>query len=280
MEVPPETDTGEPYDEEAETARFARRRRRRAVVPIAAAIGVGLLLVLPLVLNLGWAPVAHWVCLPGPRLLSETFYSPGVVANSPYGGQVWANGTFPWNPTQITGAGGNESNGGSFADLSTANFSIYPARNDTTWGPGPNGRCTTPYLVDVARSFSVEVKLLALLPEGTTNDANAPVDVAPWDANDSSSVIFGDRFLASNTDAIDTCLSSSPVERSISASTITVGLPVRLPDGGATVPVTLPVTTTLHYWFPAHFGIWLLDDLSANGYLPGAGLAFEFHNCS
>ncbi|MCI4340541.1 MAG: hypothetical protein L3J73_04670, partial [Thermoplasmata archaeon] len=233
-----------------------------------------------LLLNLGWSPVVHWQCVPGDRLLVQEFYAPGVVANSPYGGRVWANGTFPWNPSSISGAGGNESNGGSFADFSSANFSIFPAVNQTAWGPGPNGRCTTPYLVQVAQTPSIALQLLSLLPEGTLSDSNAPIQLPPQFTITAPSVVFGDRFLGPNVDYIDTCGLSIPADRTVSVPSITVGLPVSLPTGAATVPATLPVTSTYHYWFPANFGVWIIDDLSANGYLPGSGWAFEYHHCT
>ena len=265
---------------EPELSAVGGHRRRRAWIPLAAGAGVGLLLLLPLVLNLGWAPVAHWTCVPGGQLATQAFYSPGVVANSPFGGRVWANGTFPWNPVAIAGAGGNESNGGSFADLSSGNFSVFPAVNETAWGPGPNARCTTPYLIEVTQTPSIEVQLLGLLPEGTISDGNAPIQLPAGTSTQWPSVVFGDRFLGPNVDYIDTCNLSAPVERTVSVDSLTVGLPLVLPDGAATVPVTLSVSSTFHYWFPAHYGLWLIDDLSQNGYLPGAGWAFEFHHCS
>jgi len=250
------------------------------VISIAAIVGIALLLVLPFVLNLGWAPVLHDTCGPGGVLASATFYAPGVVGDAPYGGHVWANGTFPWNLTSIVGAGGNESNGGSFADLSTATFSIYPAQNGTAWGPGSNTQCSSPYFVTVAASSSTRVKLLSVLPAGTLNDTRAPLQAPPISAGDPLSVILGDRYLASNAPSIDTCSLTQPVEISVPATSMTVGLPVRLPGGSVTVPVTLPVRAAFEYWFPPGFGVWLVDDLSANGYLPGAGWAFDYHPCA
>ncbi|MCI4360189.1 MAG: hypothetical protein L3J91_00635 [Thermoplasmata archaeon] len=268
-----------PIDEEPTTAPRRRYRRRRAL-PIVAVLGIALVLLLPLLLNLGWAPVVHWTCAPGNVLAKETYYAPGVIGEAPYGGDVWANGTFPWNPEPFAGAGGNESNGGSFADLSTALFSIYPATNQTAWGPGPNDRCNSPYIVTVGPSASIGLKLLGLLPEGTVSDANAPLQVPAMAANDTASVVMGDRYLANNVEPIDTCNLTQPVERTVSTSAVTIGLPAYLPNNNLTLSITLGVSATFTYWFPAGYGVWIVDDLSQNGYLPGAGWAFAYHACA
>jgi hypothetical protein len=59
---------------------------------------------------------------------------------------------------------------------------------------------------------------------------------------------------------------------------LTVWFPVSLSDRTVQVPFIIPVTESYHYTFPANFGIWEVDNLSAPGG-PGGGWAFSYEPC-
>lgn len=268
-----------PLDEGGDAAP-PRRGRGVTLLEIAAAVGVAAILVVPLVLNLGWSPILHTSCAPADLVAHEPLYAPGVVGNAPYGGYVWANGSFPWNPPPVSGAGGSEWDGGSFGDLSVANFTVHTSANTTVLGPGSDQPCTAPYWVSVGPATPIQIKLVGILAEGTPGDANASQYIPPANLTDLPSVRIGDRYLGPNSDAIDTCRSSAPVSVTVTATSVTVGVLVDTPTGWTLVPAPIDVTTTYHYWFPPDFGVWQVDDLAQNALLPGAGWAFQFERCA
>ncbi|MGC2034334.1 MAG: hypothetical protein WA761_02675 [Thermoplasmata archaeon] len=64
---------------------------------------------------------------------------------------------------------------------------------------------------------------------------------------------------------------------------MTQGLPVKLlfteNEQNFSVPYVLPFTEQYTYTFPANFGTWQVDNLSAPGG-PGGGWAFSYSPCS
>ena len=72
----------------------ARRRRTWAVVTSVSIALIALALLAPTWIG-SWAPVLHVSCSRGNQVLAEQLWTPAILANSPYGGMVYDNGTIP-----------------------------------------------------------------------------------------------------------------------------------------------------------------------------------------
>ena len=124
---------------------------------------------------------------------------------------------------------------------------------------------------------SVEMAFAGQLMSNSTSDTNVPSSVQGCPCA-VGSVTFDARFQTPSHGFLDTC-GGPAVGLSITASTITVGVPLNTSNGPVLIPVKLAVYSSFHYWFPGGFGTWFLDDLSGHSGLPGAGFAFKFQPC-
>ena len=258
---------------------MARRLGKRwAIASILAISALGIGLVLPTLIG-GWAPALHWACQPVGQVTNQTAQIPAQSLNAPYGGRVWANVTTP--PGLIL-RGSNtgiilraqDSDGGVSWNGFQANVTVFADENETMWGPGSNVRCTLPFevVLNPTGEFSAGI---ALLGQGNLSDRQEPNVLYPGYAN---IVYFSNGFQAANSQNISTCGGSS---QSIPVSSMHLTLWAHFTSGGAnhTAPFNVPiVVSAFHYWFPANFGTWQVDNLSAPGG-PGGGWAFSYSPC-
>ena len=269
------------------------RRRRAILVACVCVVGIALSLALPTYF-LSWAPVAHFACVTTSDVETNSFYLPLALVNSPYGGRGSVNSSFnaqsvglpPTWPLDLVGGGTyNGSVWGAF-ELETAHVSTL--ENETVLGPGSSVRCSQALSVHLqtigpngGQGVAGEIFNTPWGPEfgtGESSDAGEPLEFNFTPAPGNATSWFHGGFTAANSSPISTC--GKPAD---SVEVRTVGLTTWIPlehDGMTEhVAVLLPLTESFTYYFPANFGSWQIDSLSASGG-PGGGWAFSYSPCA
>ena len=263
------------------------RRQRTALIGTIAAIVVvvisGMTFIAP------WAPMAHITCGRGTQISQETTWVPVSLLNAPYGGRASVNSTLPrdmfGNPQAPNIVGQSDLlNGSIWGTFFKVNLTVYSTGNLTVWGPGSNNRCPQPFQVVVGSSGDSFQGALFLWPgaplfgPNSTSDIDEPemlnFSAAPGD----SSTIFWNGFYSANSFSVSTCGAGAAISL-VHSNFLDVGVPVRWDGQQFIVTVTLPVVQDFTYRFPANFGTWQVDNLSAPGG-PGGGWAFAYSPCS
>jgi hypothetical protein len=273
----------------AATPKWSRRRKVSVFTTVAAcAVVAGLFL--PTAITT-WAPAVHLTCQRGTEAGElANYYIPAVLVNSPYGGSAWGNGTIPSAsplaarraspPVTAIAFGTGSLNGETESAFFTLNVSFDRLSNSTQLGPGPNNRCSQPFGVSFAApSIYAEVGASIQGPNNTT-DLNEPhvailfkgtLDAFP-------SLLFDNSYTASNAPPVSTCGRPSQSLPLVAVGHLQVWFPVTIEGANYTIPYELSIVQTFHYIFPANFGTWQVDNLSAPGG-PGGGWAFSYSPC-
>ncbi len=255
-------------------------RRRWAILSIAivAAIVVGLLL--PTLVGSG-GPIMHWTCGTGPTVSRELEWIPIVLINAPYGGNATGNGSLPtgflgpyMNLPSATGT--NAMNGTVAGVLWHLWVNVSSTQNELTWGAGSNERCSQPFSVTLRPTTSQPPESYAggLIDRALKSDAGEPQIYDPFPSPDLSN-----GFTSANSEEISTC--GGPAQSlhiPLEFDPVTVGVWFDYNGVNTTTPFVLPLTQSYHYAFPANFGTWQVDNLSAPGG-PGGGWAFDYTPC-
>jgi hypothetical protein len=88
-------------------------------------------------------------------------------------------------------------------------------------------------------------------------------------------VTFVNGFDASNSPDFSTCGGPNGTI-SLTSLFLTLTYHTRIDGSPVNVSFLAPITNaSFHYWFPANFGSWAIDDLEAAAG-PGGGLAFSY----
>jgi len=254
------------------------RRRRFAAVGVALACAVLVGLVATTYVG-GWGAYAHWTCAKGTEVANQTDDIPVQLLNAPYGGWVWANTTGP--PGLIehgTGIGdiwgGWTSNGSVVWSGFEAFVTVFSVENQTVLGPGSNARCSSPFQVNIFAQGAGFGDIALAGPN--VSDRNEPTVLGSWGTNISFQNGFAEPNARNQSDCGGPALSIPGV-----ISTF-LSLWVTFAETGQThtVPFQVPLVETVYnYWFPANFGTWQVDNLSAPGG-PGGGWAFSYSPCN
>ena len=262
------------------------RRQRTALIGTIAAIVVvviaGMTVIAP------WAPAAHITCGRGTQISQETMWVPVSLLNAPYGGSASVTATLPGNmfgnPQAPNIVGQSDLlNGSIWGAFFKVNLTVYLTGNVTVWGPGSNNRCLQPFQVVAGSSgdfFQGALFLWSGAPlfgPNSTSDIHEPevlnFSAAPGD----SSTIFWNGFYSADSLSVSTCGAGAALSLAQS-NFLNVGVPVRWNAQQFTVTVSLPIVQDFTYRFPANFGTWQIDNLSAPGG-PGGGWAFAYSPC-
>jgi hypothetical protein len=260
------------------------RRRKTAVAGSAIACAVVVGLFVPTAIG-GWAPLVHWTCASGGTLASEVLWIPAILVNAPYGGYVAGNATLP--PGLIGNGGGlgssqglpasNGSVGGLFFHVVA---DVSENGNVTVWGSGPNVRCDQEYAVSISLYFgssSGEVYSAILGNTGNRSDVGEPNMYNLTPAAGDKTASFENGFETANVANISTCNAAQEWQWVLSSG-LDVRLNVTIDQQLTPVFVFLPFPQAYHYYFPANFGTWQIDNLSVpDG--PGGGWAFSYSPC-
>jgi len=162
----------------------------------------------------------------------------------------------------------------------TVNATVYAQSNVTTWGPGTNSRCSQPFSIGLSSPSIYALAGGGILGVNNTSDANEPSYALIYEGtpNQIHSLTFDNSFGVANAANISTCGGPARSLPLVLSNYLNVWFPVTIRGQNLTVPYTIPVTESYHYIFPADFGTWQVDNLSAPGG-PGGGWAFSYSPC-
>jgi hypothetical protein len=272
------------------TRRDPSARRRRIQYLLATAV-VGLAVLLVVWASIGSGVFAHSACLQGaPVVHLRDYYIPAVLANAPFGGEVWGNGSEPasfpgaWNGPPPSGVsvswGTGASNGGAAGSFFTVNVTVYSVHNATPTGIGTGQRCTEAYVAvlgspDVYAEAGVTV-------QGPNNTSDQAEPTFSWLYSGTPgayrTLVFNNSFDETNAAQISTCGGPARSVSPVTSDYLDLAFPVTIGPTNVSVPYALSISESYHYWFPADFGTWEIDDLAAGGG-PGGGWAFSYSPC-
>jgi hypothetical protein len=271
--MPAEMPVGQP----AATRKWSRRRMVSVVTAIVAcAVVAGLLL--PTAIT-SWAPVLHWTCAQGSELTS--FYSPVpfLALNSPYGGNVGGNVTTA--PSYIdrgfTDSDGTTASNGEATSVGyNGNLTVFSDSNRTVLGPGVNVRCSQPFDVQFAPNGG-GFGGLEIMGPGNQSDVNEPHTIFP-NIPRYTTVESSNGFTKANSPNVSKC-GKQAFFQPVYSNHLTVWIIFAWNGENHTATFNPPfVVAQYGYRFPANFGTWQVDNLSALGG-PGGEWAFPYSPC-
>jgi hypothetical protein len=181
--------------------------------------------------------------------------------------------------------GGGETNGSVWGAFWQVIVDVASVQNQTVWGPGAKVRCEGPFAVTLLTVGQPQVYTGGIFNwlggppfgPGSRSDASEPTQYNLSSAPNDSSFYFSNGFHTANVQNVSTC--GGPA-RSIPAQSpqFIVWIPFSSNGKSHTVPFVVPSSQIFNYWFPANFGTWQVDNLSAPGG-PGGGWAFSYSPC-
>lgn len=239
------------------------------------AVGAGLAVAITLTSLAGnLNPFEHIVCTDGSQVYTTgTVQLPGVLLNSPYGGSVHGNVSFPafGLPGVIESMGTSDFNGGADWAGYGANVTVLTVENHTSNGLGRNSPCTQAFRVEVTPEGGGSGGISIMGP-GNTSDIDEP-PVLP--SGVPGNISFDNGFRLSNSANVSTCGG-----RAVNLTTISTHLTAWMSWSRAgqnhTLEFDVPfIEEQFIYGFPASLGTWAVDNLSAPGG-PGGGWAFDY----
>jgi hypothetical protein len=256
------------------------RRRKVSVVTVIVASAVVAGLFLPTAVA-GWAPVLHWTCQTTTQVMEgQSAPIPAQLLNAPFGGNVSGNvtaraGVFTQgNGSYYEFLGTSDSNGGVDWNGYHANVSAFADQNVTVWGPGPNVRCAGPFKVELQPDRAVFTGITLINP-GNYSDQQVPDVLFPGYSN---VISFSDRFEGANHANVSTC-GNQAIAYPVESSYLTLWAHFSWHGKNRTAEFKVPILgMEFRYLFPANFGTWQVDNLSAPGG-PGGGWAFSYSPC-
>lgn len=231
---------------------------------------------------LGWSAVSHSECqVIGASLETLSAWIPALIVQAPYGGMAWGNASVPagslsYPEGSSNGYQSSARDGGSTWSGFLGEINISSLQNVTVLGDGADVTCRSAHSVTLVRSGGV-VLGAPLLGPGNESDVGEPSTLgyfsAPGEANVSISVGFTD----SSGGDISTCSEAAESSEMVSVE-FGIDLPGNQSAHSAGLSDVLPITESFHYTFPANYGVWQIDNLSAAGG-PGGGWAFSYSPC-
>lgn len=240
----------------------------------------------------GWGLVFHSTC-ENETLVSHATDArvPDVLVNSPFGGNASGAGLMPgdfpgaWNGPPPSdnfrfGWGARSSNGTSFGAFFEVNLSFYRDGNVSVLGPGSNAPCVDSFQVEFNSpyqygNFGAQITKLSNLSD--ENEANYATFPEGPNLTIQSPAWFNNSFFAANSASISTC-GGALVSTTVHASGLSIKLKFDVAGQTHWLPTVLPFWEQFTYQFPANFGTWQVDNLSASGG-PGGGWAFSYSPC-
>lgn len=260
--------------------------KRRRMLWIGGAVATVVVVLFATTSFLSWGLAAHWTCSDSGQASSEgTMFFPAVLTNAPFGGKASGNAIEPadypgaWGyPNRTTEEGSPATNGTADGIFFPIEVSVDHYTPTLTAGPGSNSPCAAAFQVSVEPPANIGSVGWGLLGEGNVSDALEPtfVNFSGFEG-DPLSPIFENGFARANEAPISTCGTSvAPVV--VLARSMTVIVSFEFDGTNTSVSYTIPFELDFEYTFPADFGTWQVDNLSAPGG-PGGGWAFSYSPC-
>jgi len=228
---------------------------------------VGTLLVLPAISG-RIDPFVHTQCEKQLVATEVDRWIPAALVNSPYGGWGYGQG-HGWGATVLNGTAAALMLEGSEAEL-------FTTHNASLAGVGPDSPCTGRYLASLPDQnyYGGTAGFINKTSNLTDRGEAGTFDVYGDASNLSKVVYFSNAFDSANAPNVTTCGGGRTV-RSVLTYHDSIDLPFDVNGTQFIAPYELTWAQNFTYEFPANFGTWAVDDLSAAGG-PGGGWAFDF----
>jgi len=213
-------------------------------------------------------PFVHTQCEKQLVATEPNRWIPAVLINSPYGGRGTGQGQ---------GSGTTVLNGTAAAVMMEgAEAELFTTHNASVVGVGPDSPCTRLYLVALVDQnyYGVTAGLIATASNLTDRGEAGTLDVFGDTSNLSKVVYFSNAFGTANTPNVTTC-GGGATSRSVLSYHDSIDIPFEVTGTQVIGPYQMTWAQTFTYDFPANFGTWAIDNLSAAGG-PGGGWAFDF----
>jgi len=225
-----------------------------------------------------WGLFFHSTCAQTGPIASEQAWVPVILLNSPYGGMAQGTAYVPSDPDNSSGHifGWNSSNGSAAWSGFMANVSVLLVKNETAWGFGPNQFCKTGFQTSASPTGSVALGL-GLMGSGNTSDAGEPRTLNYTPLPGEVNLRIMNAYAMATGGEVSTCGGPAQTQHARS-SQLTTWVPFEYRGLNLTAPLTVVTEQIFTYNFPANFGTWQIDDLSAPGG-PGGGWAFSYTPC-
>lgn len=249
-------------------------RHRRLLGGVSLGVGAGLGLSL-LVLTGGVGLLYHWGCAPSGIAANDKEQIPALLLNSPFGGTATGDVVLPagyLSPFE-TIIGTSSFNGSAVWGGYNASVTVWSVHSVRLAGPGLDRGCTGPFALAIQPLGGTSAGIQLLGP-GNATDAAETSTLFPG----SSDVYFSNGFVSPTESAVTTCGGPSTA---IQVNAMSLSLAYRFSFDGRNIsePLDVPlVGAHFEYTFPANFGSWQIDNLSAPGG-PGGGWAFSYSPC-
>lgn len=213
-------------------------------------------------------PLYHTQCSKDLLASEPSRWMPAAFVNSPYGGsaQVWAHGDG-------TGA----LNGTSVALMMEAGgVDLYRTWNSSVLGVGPNIPCQGSYQVALVTEDFYGITDGLIQKPSSLSDSGESGSFAVYNetSNLSAVVYLNNGFTLANDPNVSTC-AGLPVTKNVSTTHVSIGIPFEVSGLTVVGPFDVPWMESYTYHFPANYGTWAVENLSAPGG-PGGGWAFAF----
>lgn len=261
------------------------RRRKTVTASVAGTCGVVAFLVLLTVVG-NWAPLLHWTCGYRTKVAEGVTFVPAILVNSPFGGNATGKGTLPpyfpgslGYPNRSSWQTSFALNGTASGTFNSVNVSIFQGSSELVLGPGTNSHCSQAFSVVPSQPpYLGTYAGWALGTVSNLSDRGETSSYIPssYEGYRSLAVFFNNSFTGANAVAISTCKTPArSVTLAANSDSLLVSIGFSLNGKNLTAPFVLPFVESYIYWFPANFGTWQVDNLSAPGG-PGGGWAFNY----
>ena len=218
------------------------------------------------------------------EVASTTYtFLPAAIPNSPFGGNSSGEGILPYGfpgwpspPGERWGFGTGALNGTTNVVFFGTDVVIGLLENTSSWGYGTSAPCTERFSVGTQAYYSVgPVGWSVPVVSNLTDIGEADTDNLSSSFAESPVVpIWNNSFYSDNFGVVSTCGTGS-----LTRTSLTFGLNLTLTfDWNGTameIAHSFPFEEKFSYTFPANFGSWDVDNLSADDG-PSGGWAFDY----
>lgn len=256
------------------------RKRLRVVVSVVLVVA----LVLTLFLFPGSPLLSHVQCKSESMAVGLNVFAPFGILNVPYGGNGTLRVSVPaWGTWSLYSANSSSPYSGT---VYLTEYNVSSLRNTSVSGIGASNPCVSPFEVYPALSERVQGSFGGTPLPNATSDVNEstisfvgfrPAIYGVEGINPTAR--YSNGFTSANMGYITTCGSTENFSMSTTSDYLTMRFAFN--DSGTIryVPYDLTIIVdTFTYTFPANFGTWEVDNLSAPGG-PGGGWAFAYYPC-
>lgn len=279
MDASPRLEVGPPKQRLPQNGKN-RRWRLIGVATIVLVATSTLLLGVPTEFGVG--VLSHVTCQMITSVSSQTDrWVPAVLLNTPYGGWGYGQGIADWPGPGLQASGVTSRDGNSSAAFDEQNATLYSVRNSTRGGPGPDRPCSAAYVAEITYPQVEGSGAWSIYSPSPKSDANESSSVAMFgqSTNVSALVFISNGFRYANAASISTCNGGPGTVRHLHVPSVTVSIPFNVSGRDIRTTVTIVEPENFTYDFPANFGTWDVDNLSAAGG-PGGGWAFSYSPCA